>query len=539
MDKILDPTQPPIDASVLSVQVELFKPDDTTPEEFTLNVLRSYADQTGKERDFDHPKRVLELMQAYCPDLADSDTPVGVGVTVATLLHDVFDRFSNSKDEVEREHALAAFMTVFSRIRRHTDVINEAYLVPVLRDMSDIEVKAESYRTTYVAPDNDIVLNTAIAQGLDIGLEPKHWNVDFYAMHKPEEMLDLVRQVNIESVIINAVEKLDNLIHPPKNEAALLQDVHEALYFYFPLLEILGLEELATALRSKALEIKLEKGGHHDLIEKAREMISDAHQVFDQFKEQLFPEYSVTKRKGSAAVYDSMGTLSTPEHPDSPGASIEWRFKSVGSLAKKLLDYTKSGKIIDSMHDVIGFNILGSTWQDSFNWIAGILAVMQSNKGARKIEFGTSQTNGDYNVMLVCGDGTKGLEQVKQGVQNAHSAVEVDYKTTNDGYEAYKLYLSTPSLNDQTKTVGIEIQFLPHQVHIENRVGVGSHVFKKIFATPEQRQQQAVYLREIRNRLKKLEASEITANGQSAIKAKETLGWLAHRYAIINATDSA
>lgn len=538
MDIILGQPQLPEGPEGRSEQVELFRSDQTTPEEFTLNVLRSYADQTGKERDFDHPKRVLELMQAYCPDLSDPSTPVGAGVTVATILHDVYDRFSNPKDATEGKLALEAFMKVFERLRRRTDVIDETYLVPVLRDMSDIEVKAESYRTTFTAPDNDIVLNTAIAQGLDIGLEPKHWNIDFHAMHKPEEMLDLVRQVNIESVIINAVEKLDNLIHPPKNEAALLQDVHEALYFYFPLLEILGLEELATALRSKALEIKLEKGGHHDLIEKAREMINDAHQVFDQFREQLFPEYSVSKRKGSAAVYDTMGTLSTPEHPDSPGASIEWRFKSVGSLAKKLLDYTNSGKTIDFMHDVIGLNILGSTWQDSFNWIAGILAVMQSSPGTRKIDFGTSQTNGVYNVMLIRSDGTKGLEHVKQGVQNAHSAVEVDYKTTNDGYEAYKLYLSTPSHHDQTKMVGIEIQFLPHQVHIENRVGVGSHVFKKIFATPEQRQQQAVYLREIRNRLKRLEANEISVNGQSTIRAKEVLGWIARHYAETIATDS-
>lgn len=262
-------------------------------ERSAYGAVKGYAetgvDTRTPEQMIEHSLRVRSLVKAYAGD------KVPEMVLVASILHDIFDRNLNINSHKFTERRRSETREVLRHFSKESGLGRKErkYLYAIAKDMVKVEIASGRHRKsvaklarTEPGPDEE---------GGQVGPDIARIISDKYEGEIPVEvwstiepyvdikkMEKLLRNTNVEAVIIKACELLDNLKNPTSaRESALLQDVLEAESFYAPIMGVLKLDGLASALKGEALKVRLEKTNNQRFIKEAQEALDDIESLAD------------------------------------------------------------------------------------------------------------------------------------------------------------------------------------------------------------------------------------------------------------------
>ena len=430
------------------------------------NVLSVYAGSEEK-RDFMHPVHVRDLMKDF---LGGDVNPFLFDVA---LFHDVADRAQDMQLGKNARKALHNF----------TQVLNDSditFFNSVLGDLTVVEEMAEKYRSMVARKDTKLgrVMNETSNKNQPVST--KLW-LEPSPMADPADMLELVKEVNLESVLLKSVEMFDNLTRPSTKEIAVLQDVFEAESFYAPLCEILGYDGIAMALRSVSAQIRLQKSGNGQYVDQAQRILEKLGTI-DEVKQAVSKLFGYF---GNDFDMDNVVDVGSGQHniqigellhqvgaEGAEGAANDQllrgvrRIKSVGSLAMKL--FKNQGKIPT---DVVALNVIVPDKSDVVRYFPVMVKALDE---ADDVEFVPGQKR--VEPLHIRGD--------KSFVQDLVDAIDVDLPIDS-------MDLDSEKYKDETKfrvakammRMSVDVTMIPIEVMVQtendrlnSRIGDASHV---------------------------------------------------------------
>lgn len=360
-------------------------------------VLFEYQSSGVDTRDdlVEHARRTEGLVRVYAGDILN---PL---VYAATRLHDVVDRFWNTKShKCTSDRAEAAWKATNGMLERmELDDKEALYLSAILNDLVRVEQASGAHRVAVAskarAEDGG---SGATEYFREIISDSYQGEISAEAWLATEPYLDFAhihavsQDINIEAFIVKGCELLDNMRRPSSNrESALLQDVLEAESFYAPILEVLGMDGLASDIRSEAHLVRLKK------YEKSL-LRSDSDATGERT---ITGNEAIARAEGVIAGIEEIGTdkiiqhlfgddrfMAQPVVGEDPGGSVpirigdmvvdlhedkvlfgQYRLKTVGSLARKL--YRQEGKM---PMDIMGMTVVSDDEERSAEAFAAFLA---------------------------------------------------------------------------------------------------------------------------------------------------------------------
>jgi hypothetical protein len=321
-----------------------------------LELLQEYCQWTNRVDDYEHPKRVFTLLHDFCgSDLND-------GVYSAALLVDVAQRVN---DPVSNKNALS-FLKAYS-LERPSDW---EFVSCITADLAEVENRVVAMRQGSYDNESDQLLKKILTP-VDETCLPREipvrlWNIPSNRADD-NDIWALLDDVNLESVLIKAVDLVDNISHNIGSESALLRDVFDAETFYAPLCEYMGYDGLAMYLRSEAALSRLRHaGGNTEIISEAQtelmkftgprgRNVRTSGILNELYRSMLASgsfliEQSVTDR-AEHGIQFGVSTIVEPFEGVMELRAV-WRIKSLGSLALKL---NKCGRL---PADVLGITLI-------------------------------------------------------------------------------------------------------------------------------------------------------------------------------------
>lgn len=491
----------------------------TPSQEVALKAVDFYAEHAQNERpNFgEHARRTADLAYVF----AGNDLPSKA--LDAAYLHDVYDR-ARGDDDARRQLAAENMSVYFDQPDMTTE--ERDYVQSLMNDMTTIEDTANWYRETdetYEYDEND----------------PEIWNKTAPPIPL-EDMFTLSKSVNIESVLLKSCEMLDNLHNPAETNVAAMQDIHEAESFYAPICEVLGYDGLAMELRSHAKQNRLLNQG-----EQGQDVVKNVA-LFCYEMRHLGPQ-SVLNKFASEDDYEVSTVVNKPryieEYSDTSFETVElgefalaidervltgnWRIKSVGSLAGKLL---REDRAPEAPMDVMGMTVIS----EDTRTLAGDFALMckrtveaeglTPNKAPSKEKAFFVQGDQAF-IDTVC-------EDLRQELGEEFVTQEVQCNKKLEGYQVAKF---TCKGDDD---MPIEMQFVTKEDRKSGRVGKLAHIFHKqlengIEYTDEQKTMYALQLEQIYERKRHMieHGEELTVNPQSLIHSRRAWRGIEHQLA--------
>lgn len=499
---------------------EAFAAFEATPsQEAALQSIDTYLDLVGDERDefAKHARRTEDLVQVFAGDYMPSKA------IDAVLLHDIGDRATGG-DARRIEAASAAFVEYLT-----SPEVGEKegeYVVSLIKDMTTIEDTATQYREM---GEPELHLREG---------DPNIWSKETPAIPL-DDMFTLSKNVNIESVIIKSCEMLDNLHHPAKTDLAVMHDIFEAESFYAPVCEVLGYDGLAMELRSYAQQIRLVNQGHEDLVVNVKRFCHEMRR--------LGPE-SVLSKLAPVENFNVSRVVNQPryidEASDVPYESVDlgefaldldgrllagnWRIKSVGSLANKIISSDQK----EMPMDVMGVTVISEdtdTVASDFSTVVRHTVESSSltpkNAPSKEHPF-IVQGDTEY-INAVC---ARMSEELGEDFVNEH----VQKINKENGYRVSKF----TCLGDDS--MPIEMQFVTKEDRKEGRVGEWAHIFHKqrangIEYSDEELAIYASQLKQIHERKKHMKVGDesLMVNPRSLIQGRRTKDNLYARYDMV------
>ncbi len=479
-----------------------------------VQLLQTYANTvTNTGRSLNHPMRTC----AYLSDF--SHGRLNDEVFAATLLHDVAQtawpqavRGSRSSADLHTKNA-ARLLQDYSSSGYAKEQLDASgltrwgYISGLLSDLNIVEEYAERNRSDEMGKSPELL---RILSNHSIGEVTREQWLEPGALTRPAVMAELLgtgehdQGANLEAVLIKAAEKLDDLFYPPDNERSVLRDVHDAESFYAPICEIIGQDGLASALRSQAAIIRLEKSGHGAFVDKARDIIGSLGNREEVLLsvEGILSKLAVGSVLVDHAFRDTTGhgiTLGTAElevHDDAePYSSARearaiWRIKSVGSLAMKLLGDHKDlmGKaaeeqqqgLVDALlpADVLGITIvvpdeneLASLYARAAVDIYDDQEVPLIRTPSREESYHISGST-EFKLKVVGALALEGTNRDDQGNQKL-TVNEIDIPERETAYSVAKLMVGYNALRT-------EVQFVTEETRIDARTGLAAHWLYKL-----------------------------------------------------------
>jgi hypothetical protein len=473
-------------------------PLETTPgSTFAVEALNTYTNllpENLQSRSSDHPRRVASILKAFAGDNVPSL------VYDAALLHDVADRYVSSADTEISDSATTSLAEYFSNSGQE----NSLYVACLLADLDTIELTAEEYRKQIAKEDQYSQFSSIITNGYTDPLPPELWLIDSPDTDL-EKMSVLLQGVNLESVLIKAAELLDNLLNPPQREAALLHDILEAEYFYAPLLEVIGYDGFAMSLRDISAQIRCNKSGNDDIVLKAKQIHDTAMGVS---VEGLFEKIGIDSFIVTDVVKPLLerGHVSTGEFTfEQTGDLVKgnWRIKSVGSLALKLL--RQNG---DVPMDVLALTVIekdvdsvGFAFSSLINTLRQKSDKVSFRKAPSKDKPLYVQGSDEYTQIILDSTQSNGIDSsdIQQNI--------VD----NGKFEVAKL---TFDLTHDRGITPVEVQFVTEDARKDSRIGETAHIlFKNGYKSTVENQTEL--LKAIHDRKRRLDKGAVEVNGQT------------------------
>lgn len=461
--------------------------DNDFGEQAACKSLNIYAGAVTSERAdlVSHAERTVGLLKSF----AGSRVPPEA--FSAAMLHDVVDRFINTKSTkytpektTAAQDALMEFFT-----NPELDYEQGRYISCLLADMVHIEVESGRHRVEMAKYARNGEGGTVSPEVVEMMSDHYQGAIPADVWQKTEPLLDFERmrsflsEVNIEALLIKASELLDNMQNPSsKRKSALFQDVLEAESFYAPIIEVIGFEGLASALRSEAHLIRLRGQGQQEAIEKSTEVV-DA--VSGAGTQQLVRRILGGGQADCATMpvveKDSLGK-NYPIHfgefavetVDGAVISGNYRLKGRGSLANKIAK--NNG---DLPMDVLGLMVISEDETESAKRFADFIE-------HRTGSFRLNPSNGRLTPVFIDGSNeyvaaVLGELESRQIPPQMYEAKAESNQQAEErrGYQKYQVSKVTFFAEQNSVDIPVEVQFLTKEERRRSRLGETAHIVYK------------------------------------------------------------
>ncbi|NLA42658.1 hypothetical protein GX865_00650 [Candidatus Saccharibacteria bacterium] len=498
-------------------------PFEATPsQKVALRVIDDYINLVDDERSnfVEHAYRTADLVHVFAGGHMPSKA------VDAVLLHDLGDRATGG-DMQKIKFASAAFVDYLT-----SPEVNEEdsdYVVSLISDMTMIEDTATQYRELD-----------------EPRLHLKGDDPDIWSKQTPQipldEMFNLSKNVNIESIIIKSCEMLDNLHHPAKTNISVMHDIFEAESFYAPICEVLGYDGLAMELRSYAKQIRWSNLGYEDLLLNTKHFCYEMRRlgpesVFDKYADkQDYSIYRVINQplfidKDSEVPYETVDLGEFALDLKGRLLSGNWRIKSVGSLADKIISSKSKVNSEYVPMDVMGTTIISEDQSTVAEDFADMVRHTVNSDGLQP-----HKALSKDKPFYIQGDKKyidKVLEQVACQMGEDFAKNQVETKTCVGGYRVSKF----TCLGEDN--MPIEMQFVTKEDRRAGRVGEWAHIFHKqkssgVEYSEEELAMYASQLEQIYERKRHMDAEdgEFMINPRSHVRGRRTKQNLYARYGI-------
>lgn len=398
----------------------------------------------------DHAKRVTCIVHAYASDL------VAPEIYDVALMHDLVDRTHNHQHE-ERQAAAANELAEYFT-GRHVGA--KDYVAHVLADLSFVEESAETCRSMLPPVESQLASR----------IDTTPWSHEVPPIDIPH-LADVAHRCNLEAIIVKAAEAIDNLIHKAPSERALLHDVTEAEHFYAPLCEVAGLDAMAMKLRSEATKRRFEQLSEHDLLARAGELHREAARfgiecelpsllAADDIDFSYVPGMHLDG--GEFSWFGSASVMGGPLD----GASIRYRLKSIGSIARKL-DSEPTG---NPPLDTIAVTVITQDYAETGRTFR---AAVDQARAHDRIELTPARTKSSPLYI-------QGSPSYVQAASHEFGPSEYQQGVYPDTSSTYNVAKYTARMRAQNGVYsGIEVQFVTETDRRRARIGETAHIIYK------------------------------------------------------------
>lgn len=457
------------------------------PFEILRDALKSYveADGVNEREDFlGHAERTVNLVCAIMWDVAPKET------YYAALLHDLADRMLEEGPKNTPPRQIAAARALFEIFTNPAfDFDQGDYLKRLLGDMPFAEESSAKHRkdmaqrqfdSDYGDPLKSAGLFYMLADSYN-GVVPPVAFTEIQPILDFEHMSEFLAQTYLEALIIKSAELYDNMRFPSSaRQSARLQDALEAESFCGPICELMDLDGLAEMLYGQARIVRLEGRGEQAAVENALEMVNELRGLGPEkllktvFGDHEFAVSHAVGREGEEGAFPIyIGNFVSNDN------SGNWRIKSEGSCAEKMLGKYKGEKPLD---------LFGVTVVSEDNICVADSIINYIEERADSVEF--KKAPGKKGAIYVQGS-TNYVKYIKRRLNRAIkegrtniSLDDVEFKSQSpkeakkEGfaqYEVSKITLVTTD-NESGVQVPTEIQYLTKAERERAKIGETSHV---------------------------------------------------------------
>ena len=315
---------------------------------------------------------------------------------------------------------------------------------------------------------------------------PTEVSIEQWGIHsqsiEPRHINELASSVNLESLLIKACELLAQLDPSTAvNDSQTLDRAHQAEALLAPLCEIIGFDALAMALYSHVHVLRAMFTGNIAPLQRAQEIVSergDKEQV-DKDVEELFSvvfgdnlHEQIIKHGAEHGIMMGEGVCT------SDYLRVNWRLKSVGSLAKKL-----SNRPLENVPlDILGATV---TTHNVPQIAARLKRILERSDNDDRVTL-TPTSDRDAAIHV---KGTKEyIETIREGLgfENLDAMKKVvDVVEVGEGaHRVCKVTLVFAQPETDTRParpdLRAEIQITTEGDRVENRIGKAAHMLYKL-----------------------------------------------------------
>lgn len=448
-------------------------------------IIEQYQYQAPEEerKDFrQHAERVAQLVDSFAGDMVPEQA------IIAAAAHDLADRVHpyGRKYAAENRMAQVALMDILTGPTTN-GTADVYYTTTLLSDMVALESKMDEVRTRMSwkqVQQGDITpgLASALVHDRPDALPPGIWEQIPPELNL-QDKLEFMEQTNVEAVLIKSCEMIDNLQDPgQRSGSSLLRDIVEVESYLAPLVEIMGFEGLAAAMRSEAIITRFKATGKEQVIGAAREQIDRIREAGveglvskvltvgrpEASRDQVITRRVVKEIPGKRPVV--MGEFAV-ETDDGALLAGNYRLKTVGSLAKKI----DRGNLHQPM-DMVGMMVIANDHQELIDQHVAFASRMIDSDDIQL------EAAGSHNRALYVQGSPEFTRQLEQRMRAAGLLEQVEIKTDDPakreqrGYGIYEVAKMTFYMQHGDISVPTELQFVTKQERDRARLGEVSHI---------------------------------------------------------------
>lgn len=440
----------------------------------------------------------IHLFRDFCGQDFDDDHPIYDAIAMSEIGNNVFDDMlsgtakralktyyiNNKQRSGNYKRGKDVFTLLDDRLRLQEYWQDQ---VGILYNMSQYKNEAieNSDPQYYEKRDNLFcnIINHLYSKKLEPIADPEVW-VCPPEYVKPEALLDSVKRINLETVLIQSTQTLawirnrldlqNNNIEKTNDTPEMLRQITMAQSLLAPICELLGYDGLAMSLESSAWQVRLRNSGNQQYIEKARKILNSLEDVEEI--EQLIAkttDYLVDESNHDKSFHyhkDRHGILfgegiCYPNFLDNREVDIRWRRKSTGSLAKKIFEGGKGR----TLSDVIGLTYIMENDEDMLKVFKKII-----NQSTSSADENQPKLNSGAGKPIKIGSSSESFIEGFWSIISELGAQDISHiqKSDND-FRDVKIRIL-----DSNK-VPYEIQLATKESRKENRIGTAAHIFYK------------------------------------------------------------
>lgn len=403
------------------------------------------------------------------------------------------------------------------------------YVSAILGDLNFMDNEANNYRSNpNIYGYDDPIIKDLIQNDYHDGINTEHWDVraDSIDLGRMKEVL---RKVNLESVMIKAAQLLDDLHKNHEHSAVeVFHKIAEAESFYAPICEIIGLDGFATSLRDKSLQIRYEKMGRYDVLDRAGELIERARnlgveKVLSSLADDApdrtnFVVQQMAGQRLNGENFVNTGDFLLRQKGDSSIFSGVYRIKSLGSLADKIYQDPNYQEKLPM--DMLAYSFIVGDDTELQLVLADVVEKIEQS-GAELCPAGTKK-----EAVFVQAQPER-IDEIEQFLSEAGINAELRISDKN-AFQSARVTFKTQ--NDLGQDVGVEIQFLTLEDRRNARLGSSNHLLYKLGGDfPEEDVEDLTnFMAEIYNRKKYMMPfpKEFKVNKASGLRSKTWLNRL-------------
>lgn len=316
--------------------------------------------------------------------------------------------------------------------------------------------------------------------------DPAPVSIEQWATHsrsiEPRDINELASSVNLESLLIKATELLAQLDpSTATNDSQTLDRVHQAEALLAPLCEIIGFDALAMALYSHVHVLRAMFTGNLAPLQQAQNIINergDKEQVDRDVQELFSTVFGDNIHEQIINHGANHGIMMGEGYCTSECLRVNWRLKSVGSLAKKL--NTRSPENIPL--DIIGATVTTKDVSQIASRLKRILERAESD------EYVVLTPTSERDKAVHVKGPTEYIEAICEGL--GYESVDamrkdIDVVTVAEGaHQVCKVTLvfKQPEKDKKPERPDLraEIQITTESDRVENRIGKAAHMLYKL-----------------------------------------------------------